>query len=157
MMHLRGFKRGLAPLALAVALMAAATQPAAAHRIGNQGCTPGYWKNHAKSWQQYKPTDTVGSVFAGTPSPFGGETLLTALQGGGGNTYAGAMKILLRAGVAAFLNAANSNIGYPYRRFAAPGLLYSQITAAIASHDRDQMTGLASWLDAANNLGCPIN
>jgi hypothetical protein len=146
--------RILAPLAVAVAV-AAAAPVAGATRIGNQGCSPGFWKNHTSAWQEYKPSDKVSSLFPGTPNPFGNETLLTALGGGGGSGYDGALKILLRAGTASFLNAASENVAYPYRRYAAPGSLYTQITGAIASHDRARMLALASWLDTANNLGCP--
>lgn len=34
--------------------------------VGNQGRTPGYWKNHTDSWPAtgYSPTQTVSSVFA---------------------------------------------------------------------------------------------
>ena len=33
---------------------------AGAVNIGNEGCTPGYWKNHQDNWEEYKPTDTLG-------------------------------------------------------------------------------------------------
>src|SRR5260221_12293631 len=49
-------------------------------------------------------------------SSFGNEPLITALQGGGGPGVNGATAILLRAAVAADLNAAHDSIGYPLRR-----------------------------------------
>ena len=146
--------RILAPLALAVAL-AAATPTAGANGIGNQGCSAAYWKTHTKVWQEYRPTQTVGSIFANTPAPYGKKTLRAALTFGGGPGYKGALKVLLRAGTTAFLNASSEKVAYPYRRFAAPGALYTQITGAIASHDRARMLALAAWLDTANNLSCP--
>src|SRR4051812_28467194 len=146
--------RILTPLALAVAL-AAATPTAGANGIGNQGCSAAYWKTHTRLWQEYRPNQTIGSVFAGTPAPFARKTLRAALSAGGGPGYHGALKVLLRAGTASFLNASSEKVAYPYRRFAAPGALYTQITGAIASHDRARMLALAAWLDTANNRGCP--
>ena len=62
----------------------------------------------------------------------------------------------MRASVAAFLNAAHEGVGYPYRRFGDPGNLQATINAALASLDRQTMLDLATWLDTANNLGCPL-
>lgn len=126
-------------------------------RGGDQGCTPGYWKNHTGSWAGtgYAPGQTVGSVFSaasGFPS-LASETLLQALQGGGGPGTLGAAKILLRAGVAALLNASSSGVDYPR----SPADVISEVNAALASNDRDTMLTLASALDADNNLGCPLN
>jgi hypothetical protein len=124
---------------------------------GDQGCTPGYWKNHTGSWSGtgYAPGQTVGSVFSdasGFPS-LASETLLQALQGGGGPGTTGAAQILLRAGVAALLNASSS--GVDYTRTTAD--VISAVDAALASNDRDTMLTLASQLDADNNLGCPLS
>ena len=46
-----------------------------------QGCTPGYWKNHPNAWRCYSTTQTVGSVFIGVDASLANETLLQALQG----------------------------------------------------------------------------
>jgi hypothetical protein len=141
---------------MAMAIALAASVPAAgANGIGNQGCSAAYWKTHTKAWQEYRPTQTIASVFPGTPAPFGTKTLRAALTFGGGPGYRGALRVLLRSGTTAFLNASSEKVAYPYRRFAAPGALYTQITGAIASHDRARMLALAAWLDTANNLSCP--
>jgi hypothetical protein len=146
---------------LATALAVAAGGGAIAHaeNIGNEGCTPGYWKNHTDNWEEYKPTTTVGSVWVLPPqlSQFSGLTFEQALQGGGGPGVTGAAEILLRASVAAYLNAAHEGLGYPYRRFNEPFNLEAKINAALASLDRDTMLALATTLDKANNLGCPLN
>ena len=84
-------------------------------------------------------------------------TFLDALQGGGGPGLNGAVKILLRAAVAADLNAAHEDVGYPYRRLQDPFRIQSQVNAALHSLDRQTMLDLAAVLDAANNLGCPLN
>ncbi|MCC7178506.1 MAG: hypothetical protein IT177_08955 [Acidobacteria bacterium] len=123
---------------------------------GDEGCTPGYWKNHTDSWPPtgYSPAQTVGSVFAAGAFPsLAGETLLQALQGGGGPGTLGAATILIRAGVAALLNAAHPDMAYT--RTAAS--VIADVNAALASGNRDTMLALASSLDRDNNLGCPLN
>jgi hypothetical protein len=91
---------------------------------------------------------------------FQNETMLQALQGGGGPGVTGATQILLRAGVAAYLNA-DVEILYPYRRWSSGfgGLqpLQTLITSALNSQDRATMLDLATKLDNANNLGCPLS
>ena len=119
---------------------------------GDEGCTPGYWKqsHHFDSWTApYDPGDPVAGVFAGA----GAGTLLDALQGGGGSGVAGARKILLRAAVAALLNAASNGVEYPH----SIAEIDAAVEAALASNDRDTMLDLAGELDADNNLGCPLN
>ena len=154
--------RLLVTLALATvlaALAASAAGPAAAVNIGNEGCTPGYWKNHTSNWEEYNPNSLLkfNFVIPNELASFRDVTFLQALQGGGGPGVTGAAKILFRAAVAAYLNAAHEGVGYPYRRFTEPGNLQAQINAALASLDRQTMLNLAAELDRANNLGCPLN
>lgn len=121
------------------------------------GCTPGYWKNHTGSWSGtgYTPGQTAGSVFAGASAfpSLAGKTLLQTLQGGGGPGAEGAAKILLRAAVAALLNAAHSGVDYP--RTTAE--ILADVNAALSGGNRDAMLSLATALDDDNNLGCPLN
>jgi hypothetical protein len=123
---------------------------------GEEGCTPGYWKNHTGSWAGtgYSPGQTAGSVFnlGGFPS-LAGQTLLQTLQGGGGSGTLGSARILLRAAVAALLNAAHSGVDYP-RTTAS---IISDVNAALASNNRNTMLNLATALDDDNNGGCPLN
>ena len=132
---------------------------ASANNIGNEGCTPGYWKNHTDNWEEYSPTQTLSELwdFPASLSQFESWTLLEALSAGGGTGITGATRILLRAAVAAYLNAAHEGVGYPYRRFDQPGELEDQINAALASEKRGVILRLATKLDTANNLGCPLN
>jgi uncharacterized repeat protein (TIGR01451 family) len=120
----------------------------------DQGCTPGYWKNHTDAWEGYDPGQTVESVFD-VPDAFGldNDTLLQALNYGGGPGAKGAAQILLRAAVAALLNAANSDVAYPRTE----AEIIADVNAALASNNRSQMLALATELDADNNLGCPLN
>lgn len=120
----------------------------------DEGCGPGFWKNHTDAWTPtgFSPAQTVGSVFsaaAAFPS-LAGPTLLETLQGGGGGGALGGAKILLRAAVAALLDASHPNVNYP-RTIVG---VVADVNAALASHDRGTMLTLAAELDADNNLEC---
>jgi hypothetical protein len=136
--------------------------PAEATNIGNEGCTPGYWKNHTENWyddpgyQIDANKKTLGSAGFVTTT-HDDDLLLTALSFEGGRGAAGAERILLRAAAAAWLNAAHEGVGYPYRRNNEPLYIVATVNAAIASGDRATMLALATLLDDANNLGCPLN
>jgi hypothetical protein len=131
--------------------------PAPPVPTGDEGCSPGYWKNHTRSWAAagYSPSQSTSSVFsaAGAYGSLGSQSLLQSIQGGGGPGATGAAKILLRAAVAALLNAAHP--GVDYTRTAAA--IVSDVNAALAGGDRDAMLALASALDDDNNLGCPLS
>ena len=147
--------------------MLATALPAAAVTAGTtEGCTPGYWKTHPQAWQEYSPTQTVKSVFSAAAStPYGNLTLMQALSLRGGSTLNGAKEILLRAAVAALLNAAydtadGSGLLFPWRRdvasFGRPALIPT-VNAALLSTNRTAILALAAWLDRDNNLGCPLS
>jgi hypothetical protein len=123
----------------------------------NQGCTPGFWKQdfHFGFWVGFSPTEKVSAVFTGVDSALSGETLLDALQGGGGPGLVGAETILLRAAVAALLNSSNTTVHFPFTTSA----IISAVNAAIATGDRDVILALATILDNANNGvgGCPLS
>lgn len=122
-----------------------------------QGCTPGYWKNHPGAWEvaRHDPGQTVASVFAqaATYPDLASATLLEALDFGGGAGALGGAKILLRAAVAAALNAAHPGVEYPL----AETDVIARVDSALASQDRDTLLLLATALDAHNNLGCPLS
>ena len=125
--------------------------------VADQGCTPGYWKNHTDSWPAagYSPSQSVGSVFAQASfyPALQASTLLQSLGFGGGAGVTGAAEILLRAATAALLNASHPSVGYPR----TPEAVIADVNAALATQDRDAMLVLAAALDADNNLGCPLN
>jgi hypothetical protein len=138
--------------------------PSGATIIGEEGCTPGFWKNHTEAWNQdpadhYDPNQTLDELFdfPDALASFRTVKLVDALDGGGGPGVPGATKILMRAAVAAFNNAAAETIGYPYRRFDDPGDMTDTINALLAGQNRANIIAYAGVLDAANNLGCPIN
>jgi len=121
-----------------------------------EGCTPGYWKNHPEDWPAgYNESENVSSVFnvASCASELGGDTLLEALDYPGGNGKKGAARILLRAAVAAVLNAAHPDVNYPR----TVGDVIDAVNQALASCNRDTMLSLATQLDRDNNEGCPLD
>jgi hypothetical protein len=133
-----------------------------ATNIGEEGCTPGYWKNHTENWFEdigdpIPTTKTLQGAGYVTSSVPGSDTLLAALSYPGGPGASGAERILLRVAAAAWLNAAHEGVGYPYRRNTDPFNIVQSVNAAIASGNRATMITLAGVLDAANNLGCPLN
>lgn len=125
--------------------------------VGDEGCTPGYWKNHTGSWAAagLSPGQTTGSVFSGASAfpSLASQTLLQSLQGGGGSGTLGAAKILLRAAVAALLNASHPNVDYPR----TTSNIIADVNSALASNNRNTMLDLAGDLDDDNNGGCPLN
>ncbi|MFP5287001.1 MAG: hypothetical protein ACLGI9_14765 [Thermoanaerobaculia bacterium] len=124
---------------------------------GSQGCTPGYWKNHEKSWPAtgYSTGQTVSSVFsqASLYPSLGSATLHQALYFEGGSDITGAAGNLLRAATAGLLNTAHSGVDYPW----LTAQLISEVNAALATQNRETILGLASVIDKNNNLGCPLN
>src|SRR5918997_1453974 len=123
------------------------------HKKKKEGCTPGFWKNHPEAWEGYSTGQTLEAVF-NVPDAFGldSTTLLEALSFGGGNGSEGAARILLRASVAALLNASHSDVSFPR----SPADVIAAVNTALASGDRATMLTLAGELDADNNLGCPL-
>ena len=77
--------------------------------------------------------------------------LQTALSLGGSDGVEGAARILVRAAVAALLNATDPDIDYPL----SASQVIAQVNSALASNDRSTMIDLAEELDTLNNLGCP--
>ena len=124
---------------------------------GSQGCTPGYWKNHEKSWPAtgFSTTQKVKDVFsqAALYPSLGSSTLHQALYFEGGSDLTGAAGNLLRAATAALLNSGHSGVDYPW----LTAQVISEVDAALASQNRDAILTLASELDQDNNLGCPLN
>ena len=76
-------------------------------KTGNDsGCSLGYWKNHTSNWKGYTKNTLFSAIFE---NAFPGKTLLQVLNLGGGGLNA-----LGRQTVAALLNAAHTNVDYPY-------------------------------------------
>jgi len=80
-------------------------------------------------------------------------SLKLALKLQGGKTLCAARETLLRAAVAALLNAAHPTVDYAL----STAQVIAEVNAALASGDRKTILTLASRLDAFNNQGCPLN
>ena len=123
---------------------------------GPDGCSPGYWKNHTESWPPtgYSPGQNVASVFPAASSfpALASSTLLAALSFHGGPGEDGAAQSLLRAAVAALLNAAHPGVDYPR----TPTAVVAEVNTALLG-TRDDMLALASALDRDDNLGCALD
>ena len=123
-----------------------------------QGCTPGYWRQaqHLDSWAAtgYSPNQTLESVFD-IPDSYGLDnfTLLQALSFQGGSGTSGAARILLRAAVAALLNASHPDVDYQI----TTAQVITRVNNALATEDRARMLTVAERLDLLNNMGCPLN
>lgn len=121
-----------------------------------QGCTPGFWKNRGLSigeWALagYNPSANVTTVFNNVRPAQAGASLHQALSFGGGPGLDGGQKILLRAAVAALLNAAHPDVSYPV----SAASVISQVNTALGG-TRAAMLSLAETLDGYNNAGCPL-
>lgn len=115
---------------------------------GDEGCTPGYWKNHLDAWpENYESDNLFSSRFGqiitikwsekGKPEDVEDPTLLQALEAKGGGESR-----LARHGTAALLSAAHLDVAYP--------LTFTEIKTAVQDGDLDK-------LEEANELGCPLN
>jgi hypothetical protein len=104
---------------------------------GNEGCTPGFWKNHLSLWPApYLPSADFDATF-GVDLFNPNITLGTAINLGGGG-----VRKLARHGVAALLSAAHPGVDYP--------LTVAQVIAAVQAGDEDTLA-------AFNELGCPLD
>ncbi len=121
-----------------------------------EGCTPGYWKQsqHFGSWTPpYTPDTNLRDVFVTSPVELiPDDTLLEALNYGGGPGVAGATQILLRAAVAALLNAASPDVSFPV----SVGHVVNTTADRIESQYRPTILTRATYFDSINNLGCPL-
>jgi hypothetical protein len=123
---------------------------------GEDGCTPGFWKNHPDCWcEDYDPDQSLGSVFtipAGL-SDYATDSLMDGLNYGGGGGVEGAARNLFRSAVSALLNACNDNVNYPL----SVALVISRVNAALATMNRSDILALHAELDMYNNYGCTID
>jgi hypothetical protein len=109
---------------------------------GDEGCTPGYWKqeHHFDSWVGYAPTDMYDVVFGVGPSI----TLLAALESKGGGESA-----FLRHSVAALLNA-SSSVAY--------GMSTAEVIALVQdTYASGEFEDAKNTLEELNERYCPLN
>ena len=130
---------------------------------GNEGCTPGFWKNHPACWcDSYEPDMLVSDVFTALTDPnyadiddsksnFDEDTLMDALRYKGG--LAGRTRNLLRHATAALLNGCNDDVNFPID----DAVVIELVNAALETEDVDLIQELHSVLAEFNEYGCPIN
>ncbi len=122
---------------------------------GDDGCTPGYWKNHAgpdshsrggqrraSSWQGYDPNDSFDATF-GVASSFGGTLIQALIRGGGGENALG------RHAVAALLNAAHGTVIFFYTEAEVIGIVQDAYSSGDFGAAKD-------LLATQNEMGCPL-
>jgi len=131
----------------------------------NSGCTPGFWTQpqHFGYWTDpYSPDMTVGEVFIGIEQYFpdlADDTLLEALDYGGGPNLEGAARIYLRAAVATLLSSAyNQTLATPedpdpwgYAGW-APDEIAARVVPVLSWGDRATILSNASLFDGYNNM-----
>lgn len=112
---------------------------------GNEGCTPGYWKqpHHFDSWPAaYTPGMQFSAVF---DNAFPGKTLVQVLSNGGGGLDA-----LGRHIVAALLNAGSSGVGF--------GMTTTQVINAFNGvFPGGDYEALKNQFARLNERRCPLN
>lgn len=101
---------------------------------GDEGCTPGFWKNHLEDWAAtgYSPGDSFAAIFG---QDYGFATLFDAVRARGDSTNS-----LVRHAAAALLNASSPYVEYP--------MTVAQVIAAFQAGDK-------ALLQGANESFCP--
>ncbi|MGH2457658.1 MAG: hypothetical protein ACRDIY_02190, partial [Chloroflexota bacterium] len=146
----------VAPTLRALGIPAALAMSGSSPPPTQQGCSPGYWKNHPQNWVGYSPSQTLGSVFTipsslNTMSSLTLDTLLDALSSGGGSTLSDKALLLLHQAVAALLNI---TAGLNYPTYTSTAALIGAVNSALASLDATTIDNLQGTLDTDNNLAC---
>ena len=111
--------------------------------IGDDGCTPGFWKNHTNVWHGFAPGALFNTVFGVSYNPT--LTLQGALKLEGGGFAA-----LARHAAAALLNAAQPDVDYGLSQ----SQIISQVQQAFATNNPEPTKNL---FDTLNNAGCSID
>jgi uncharacterized repeat protein (TIGR01451 family) len=132
---------------------------------GEEGCTPGFWKNNgdkhsASAWcDLFTPSMRISDVFIlNEPLVIRGKgkstitdpTLLQALGANGGGINA-----MIRHGIAAMLNACSDCVNYPNNNpLEIIMMIEDALNGAPGAYTVDELHAMfASW----NETGCPIN
>jgi hypothetical protein len=113
---------------------------------GEEGCTPGFWKNHPEDYPEGYTSDMlVGDVFADAPGELAGLTLQEGLELGGGQENA-----LLRHAIAAVLNAASGGVDF--------ALTVEEVVEMVnaAFRGEEDVEATKDILEGFNEAGCPL-
>jgi hypothetical protein len=118
---------------------------------GTQGCTPGYWRNHADRWVGVAPAADFDATF-GVDLFDPNVTLGWAIwaQGGGNNAFARHATAALLNAHGGVPNADGTTVDYPY----TVALVIQMVQDAVANGTIEATKDL---FDTANNLCCPLS
>jgi hypothetical protein len=119
--------------------------------VTQQGCTPGYWRNHRDRWLGVSPAadfDTTFGVNLFSPDI----TLGTAIwaSGGGNNAFARHATAALLSAYGGVPNSDGTTVLYPY----TVGQVIQMVQDAVANGTIDATKTL---FETANELGCPLS
>jgi hypothetical protein len=121
---------------------------------GDEGCTPGYWKNHPDCWECFDPETPLCDVFtvpAELQEEFCDDDLMDAMNYGGGPGVEGAARNLFRHATAALQNACDADVAYP---LTVAGVI-DLVNDALATGDRGEIDAAKNILAGYNEAGCP--
>ena len=123
------------------------------HKSVDAGCRPEIWAERSDQWMGLDPRQLAGTAFGlyDELAPLGLESL-SALLSSPPALDKDPGRALLRASIAATLNANHSRVGYPI----APERIAQQVNAALESRNPAHMSALASVLAAMNELRCML-
>jgi hypothetical protein len=120
-----------------------------------EGCTPGYWRNHADRWIGAHPNDLFDATFDVTSGLGGTYRLGQAIWASGGGINA-----LARHATAGLLNSFGgvpngdgTTVAYAY----TTAQVLAMVKDAIDSGDAAQIEATKNLLEAANEAGCPLS
>jgi hypothetical protein len=130
-----------------------------------QGCSHGFWKNHAQVWPSaYSSDPEIGSVFTMGPAyaAISNKKFSEALAFTGGPSLVDMAGILMRDAVAAVLNASDPTINYP---IGTPAGVISDVNTALANGaaaatvtaGRNILEAQKNILSAYNEGSCPYS
>jgi hypothetical protein len=134
------------------------------HGDGDEGCTPGYWRNHADRWLGVSPADGYDATFGITSTLGATYTLGQAIWGGGGGEFA-----LGRHATAGLLNSIGGIpngdgevVNYPYSTAEVKAIVQAAYATAddpltVANEHANAIEAAKNQLAAANELGCPLS
>jgi hypothetical protein len=118
---------------------------------GDEGCTPGYWRNHADRWQGVTSSADFDATF-GVDLFATNITLGTAIwaNGGGNNALARHATAALLNSFGGVPNGDGEKVDYPY----TTAQVIQMVQDAAANGTIEETKDLFA---AANELGCPLS
>jgi len=122
--------------------------------VGDEGCTPGYWKNHPECWECFDPETPLCDVFmvpGDLANEFCDDTLMEAMNYGGGGGLEGMARNLFRHATAALQNACDQHVAYP---LSVEGVIEA-VNEALDSGEKQIIEELKDILAMYNEAGCP--